>query len=141
MVCDRYKNIIIAGDFNHPTITWDELHTQKEGQNLLNLTLDCFLTQHVTEPTRGRNISHLMMSKPEQLIEEVKIIEPLGTSDHNTVDFVVPVSTDKGNWKVEYFNYRNANFKGIRKYMKNIVWVDVFNNLECEDMWTVYKVI
>ena len=78
VACDRYTNIIMSGDFNHPTIKWNELHTQKEGQNFLNLTLDCFLTQHVTEPTtRGRNMLDLVMSKPEQLIE-VKITELLG---------------------------------------------------------------
>ena len=94
VACDRYKNIIIAGDFNHPTIKWDELHTRKEGQNFLNLTLDCFLTQHVTEPTRGRNLLDLVMSKPEQLIEEVKITLPLETSDHDSVEFIVPVRTN-----------------------------------------------
>ena len=99
------KKMIIAGDFNHPTIKWDELHTQKEGQNFLNLTLDCFLTQHhVTEPTRGRNIWDFGMSKTEQVIEEVKIIEPLGTSDHDTVAFIIPVRTDEEDWKVDYFN-------------------------------------
>ena len=92
VACDRYKNIIIVGDFNHPTIKWDELHTQKEGLNFLNLTLDCFLTQHVSEPTRGRNILDLVLSKPEQLIEEVTITEPLGTSDHDTVEFKVPLT-------------------------------------------------
>ena len=48
------------------------------------------------------------------------------------VDFVAAVA---------YINYRNANFRGIRKYLKNIVWVDVLNNLECEEMWTVFKCI
>ena len=139
VACDRYKNIIIAGDFNHPTIKWDELHTRKEGQNFLNLTLDCFLTQHVTEQTRGRNIFDLVMSKPEQLIEEVKITLPLETSDHDSVEFIVPVRTNEDNWKIEYLNYRKANFKGIRKYLKIIDWVEVFNNLECEEMWNVFK--
>ena len=112
---------------------------KKEGLNFLNLTLDCFLTQHVSEPTRGRNILDLVLSKPEQLIEEVTITEPLGTSDHDTVEFKVPLRTNEETWKEEYFNYRNANFRGIRKYLKNIVWVDVLNNLECEEMWTVFK--
>ena len=80
-----------------------------------------------------------MISKPEQLLEEVKKNEPVGTSDHNTVEFKVPVRTDEENWKDEYFNYRTANFKGIRKYLKNVVWGDIFNNLYCEQMWTVFK--
>ena len=138
-IMNRYTNIIITGHFNHLTIKGDELHTQKEGHNFPNLKLDCFLTQHVTEPIRERNILDLVTSKPEQPIEEVKITEPLETSDHDTVEFKVPVTTDEENWKDEYFNYRNANLKGIRKYLKNIGWVDVFNNIECEGMWTVFK--
>ena len=108
VACDRYKNIIIVGDFNHPTIKWDELHTQKEGLNFLNLTVDCFLTQHVSEPTRGRNILDLVLSKPEQLIEEVTITEPLGTSDHDTVDFKVPVRTNEETWKEEYLKLQKC---------------------------------
>ena len=66
----------------------------------MNLTLDCFLAQHVTEPARGRNILDVVMSTAEQLIEEVKITLPLGTSDHDTVEFTVPVRTNEDNWKV-----------------------------------------
>ena len=36
----------------------------------------------------------LAVSKPEQLIE-VKIAEPLGTSDHDNVELKVPVRTDE----------------------------------------------
>ena len=79
------------------------------------------------------------MSKPEQLIEEVKITLPLETSNHDTVEFIVPLGTNEDNWKIEYLNYRKANFKGIRKYLKIIDWVEVFNNLECEEMWNVFK--
>ena len=136
--CHRPKHIIIVGDFNHPTINWGELHTQ-EGHNFLNLTLDCFLTQHVAETTRGRNILDLVMSNPEQLIEEVKITEPLGTSDHSAVEFKISARTDEENCKVEYLNYSNANFKGMRRYLKNVAWHDVLLNLECEEMWGVFK--
>ena len=69
--------------------------------------------QHVTEPIRGRNILDLVMSKPDQLIEEVKITLPLETSDHDTVEFIVPVRTNEDNWKIEYLNYRKANFKAV----------------------------
>ena len=55
---------------------------------------NCFLTQHVKEPTRGGNILDLVLSKPGELVEDVEITEPLGTSDHNVAKFKIPVPID-----------------------------------------------
>ena len=60
--CRRYKNVLICGDFSHRTIDWDLLQCDSDGQTFLDLTLDCFLHQHVDEPTRGENILHLVLS-------------------------------------------------------------------------------
>ena len=46
-VCRRYNNVLICGDFNHITIDWDLLQFDSEGQKFHDLTLDCFLLQHV----------------------------------------------------------------------------------------------
>ena len=139
VACDRYKNIIITGDFNHPSIKWEELHSRIEGLNFMNLTLECYLTQHVKEATRGQNILDLVLSYPEQLVEEVEIAEPLGTSDHCAVEFKVPVALSEENWKVEYHDYRNANYKGMRGFLRNINWSQELNNLNCEEMWSIIK--
>ena len=93
-ICNSYNNIVITGDFNHRSINWETLHSQKEGGSFLKLTLDCFLTQHVKEPTRGGNILDIVLSKPGELVEYVEITEPLGTSDHNVAKFKIPVPID-----------------------------------------------
>ena len=48
---------VIMGDFNHGHIQWESLESAGgDDHQFLLLTQDCFLTQHVLEPTRGGNV-------------------------------------------------------------------------------------
>ena len=81
---------IIMGDFNHrhtqsPESTWSE------DKQFLLLIQDSFLTQHVLEPTRGENVLDLVWSSQSELVDNVKIHEPLGNSDHNQIHFDIKV--------------------------------------------------
>ena len=49
--CSMNDDVIICGDFNHSSIDWNTLHTGSESQEILDLVLDCFLIQHIREPT------------------------------------------------------------------------------------------
>ena len=52
---------VIIGDFNHGHIQWESLESAGgDDHQFLLLTQDCFLTQHVLEPTRGRNVLDLI---------------------------------------------------------------------------------
>ena len=31
-ICNSYNNVVITGDFNHRSINWETLHSQKEGK-------------------------------------------------------------------------------------------------------------
>ena len=62
------------GDFNHGHIQWKSL----EDQRFIFLIQDRFLTQHLLEPTRGENILDLFLSSQNELVDNVKIHEPLG---------------------------------------------------------------
>ena len=53
---------LIMGDFNHPDIRWNSLDSSNESAKLLLLVQNCFLTQHVLEPTRGDNVLDLILS-------------------------------------------------------------------------------
>ena len=51
----HYKQILIVGDFNHPGISWEDgIANGEDDYNFLETVRDCFLTQHVSTPTRGR---------------------------------------------------------------------------------------
>ena len=79
--CHRYKNVVICGDLSHITIDWDLLQCNSEGQKFLDLTLDCFLHQHVDEPTRGENIlKNSKIAKKQELRNYViSVCYPIST--------------------------------------------------------------
>ena len=49
----------------------------------LTTKVNFFLTQHVLEPTREKNVLDIVLSSQKELVDNVKIFEPLGNSDHN----------------------------------------------------------
>ena len=78
------------GDFNHGHIQ-SLGSTEGDDHQFLLLTQDCFLTQHVLEPTRGGNVLDLILSSQNELVDNVKLHEPLGSSDHNQIHFNIKV--------------------------------------------------
>ena len=45
------NNYVICGYFNHSSIDLNTLHAGSESQEFFDLNLDCFLIQHIREPT------------------------------------------------------------------------------------------
>ena len=50
-------------------------------------------TQHVLETTIGGNVLDLIQSSLNELADNVKVHEPLGSSDHNQIHFNIKVKT------------------------------------------------
>ena len=72
------------GDFNQGHIQWKSLaSTGGEDQQFIFLIQESFLTQHVLEPTNGENVLDRVLSSQKELVDNVKIHEPLGKNDHN----------------------------------------------------------
>ena len=91
---------IIMGNFNYGHIQWKSLEsTGGEDQQFLFLIQDSFLTLHVLEPTRGENVLDIVLSLQKELVDNVKILEPLGNSDHNQVHFDINVKSESKNKK------------------------------------------
>ena len=86
-VCRENKQCVIIGDFNHRTIDWDIPRAEHADQEFLEAVQDCYLTQHVREPTRGENILDLILSTEVHMIEDTTILPPLSNSDHNVISF------------------------------------------------------
>ena len=87
---------IIMGDFNHGNVKWDTLQcTGAEDQMFLCLVQDNFLTQHVFEPNGAEGVLDIVVSSQKELVDNVVIHEPLGSSDHNQLHFNIKIKTDK----------------------------------------------
>ena len=86
------------GDFYHGHIQWKYLEsTGGEDQQFIFLVQGSFLTQHLLEPTRGKNVLYIVLSSQTELVDNVKIHEPLGNSDHNQIHFDINVKSESKN--------------------------------------------
>ena len=129
---------IIMGDFNHGNIRWDTLQsTGVEDQKFVCRVQDNFLTQHVLEPTRATRILDIVLSSQKELVDNVEIKEPLGSSDHNQMHFNINVKSDKTKVKQCRRDFRKGNYKEIRKRLTLIDWNGKMKNktaAECSNI-------
>ena len=117
------RDCIIMGDFSHGRIQWkSQQSTGSEDQRFLNLVQDSFLTQHVLEPTRGENVLDIVLSSQKEFINNVRICEPLGCSDHNQIYFIIKVKGEQ-NRKILYRKqFHKGRYKDMRKHLAKIDW-------------------
>ena len=112
-------------NFNHGNINWDTLQTTGvEDQKFLCLVQDNFLTQHVLEPTRATKVLDIVLSSQKEPIDTVEIKEPLGSSDHNQLNFNINIKSEKSKVKQCRRDFRKGNYMEIRKSLALIYWND-----------------
>ena len=126
---------IIMGDFNHGHIQWKSLEsTGGDDQQFLFLIQESFLTQHVIEPTRGENLLDTVLSSQKELVDNLKIHEPLGNCDHNQNHFDINVKSESKTKKTYRRNLHKGNYKDLRKYLAKPDWNNMLMNktaIEC----------
>ena len=129
---------IIMRDFNHGNIKRDTLQrTWVEDQKFLCLVQDNFLTQHVLEPTRATRVLDIVLSSPKELIDNVKIKEPLGSSDHNQMHF--NIKSDRTKVKQCRRDFGKGNYKEIRKSLALIDGNDKMKNKTATEYWNILR--
>ena len=128
------------GDFNHGHILRNSLEsTGSEDQQFLFLIQDSFLTQHMLEPTRGENVLYIVLSSQKELVDNVKILEPLGNSDHNQTHFEINVKSESKNKKTYKRNFHKGNYKDMRKYLAKLDWNNMLMNKTAIECWNILK--
>ncbi len=66
------KQSVIIGDFNCPNIDWTTMNGDQDGNRLLEMIEDTFLTQIVTQPTRENNLLGLVLVSDSDLTREYR---------------------------------------------------------------------
>ena len=128
-------------DFNHVNIKWDTLQcTWVEDQQFLCLVQDNFLTQHVLEPNRAERVLDIVLSTSQkELVDNVVIQEPLGSSDHNQLHLNIKIKSDKTNVKQCRRDFRKGNYKEIRNSLAHIDWNDKMKNKMATECWNIFR--
>ena len=128
------------GDFNDGHIQWESLESAGgDDHQFLLLTQDGFLTQHVLEPTRGGNVLDLILSSQNKLVDNVKVHEPLGSSDHDQIHLNIKVKTGNTYNKQWRRNFNKCKYKDMRTYLANIVRNNLLKNKTATKCWTCLK--
>ena len=128
---------LIMGDFNYRTINWTTLEADSHEKPFINLIQDCFLTQHVLQPTRGKNILDLILTTDPNTIEEVEVLEHFSTSDHQIVMWSFLCTDDLVHRDLETYCWYRADYVKLRKELCNNDWTALENKSVCE-MWDLF---
>ena len=107
-----------------------------EDQQFKFLIQDSFLIQHVLEPTRGENVLDIVLSSQNELVDDVKIHEPLGNSDHNQIQFYIKVKSESIT-KQYRRNFHKGKYKDMTKYLSKLDWNNVMRNKTAIGCWNL----
>lgn len=134
-------NLIIAGDFNFKEIDWENDYAPPDKPHqavFIRGLQDCFLHQHVTEPTRYRdneipNVLDLLLSSEESLIADLEYLPPLGESDHICMRFSVNCSQHLPSPEQRKLDIFKANIPMVIQKLSEYNWVELLDSTFQED--------
>ena len=70
-------------------------------------------------------------------MDNVKIHEPLGNSDHNQINFDINIKSESKNKKTYRGNFHKGNYKDMRKYLANLNWNNMLMNKTAIECWNI----
>lgn len=119
-------HIILAGDFNVHNEEWlGSTKTTAAGEAAEDLCYLHSLHQHVSEPTRGKNILDLVLTDLPGNVTTT-VLAPLGRSDHATVIAnlnLLPIRDQISSRTV--WRYQQADWPRLRAFYRSTEWADV----------------
>ncbi|KAF1501108.1 hypothetical protein FQV17_0014956, partial [Megadyptes antipodes antipodes] len=136
----RSLALVLMGDFNFPDICWKyNTAERKQSRRFLECVEDNFLTQLVSEPTRGGASLDLLFTNREGLVGDVVVGGRLGLSDHEMVEFSILGEVRRGASKTATMNFRRADFGLFRTLVERVPWETVLKGKGVQEGWTFFK--
>lgn len=146
--------VIMVGDFNFPQINWNTREVQggtrqsgTQAKCLLDLMMECNLTQHIQEPTRINNILDLVLTKNPEGIHSYNIEDTI-LSDHKLITVYVysqqlahvPTrNQEQIPQGLHRLNFHNADidWNKIQQRLGSINWEKELQEKELDDMISI----
>ena len=145
----NYSHILITGDFNYKEINWG---TNSTGANenhpasiFLECVRDCYMYQHVTNPTRYRegqepSILDLIFTNEENAIANVDIGPGLGKSDHLFLTFDLICYTERISSNIKKRNFHKGDYESISQELEQINWDTMEEMDNIDEVWSYLTV-
>ena len=132
------KQAIIIGDFNCPNIDWGSMHGDQEGNKLIEMIEDTFLTQIVDQPTRENNILDLILVTDPDLISNCEVGEKVNGCDHHLIRFDVNIEQKLCENKSQKPDYKRANFSLARALLQSETW-ELLQSATVDETWKNFR--
>ena len=136
----RASHLLIAGDFNYGDIDWtlgvSMTLPHNSAHKFIEAVQDCFLTQHVNEPTRHRDgqksrMLDLVLTNEERILQNMEVLPGLGKSDHAIIRFQLSCYTNTGNAATSKLDFKRANFPQMANLLSIVNW-NCMNDMSLE---------
>ena len=120
------REIILAGDFNLPSVKWNDGYVVKSDNSEITRTVldtidNNFLYQHVSEPTRitdtTSNILDLIFTTDPSHMRSINVVP--GVSDHEAIVFLYDLKIHRNVIKRKVYFYSKGNYEQLRKDLNN----------------------
>lgn len=128
----KSSHLLIMGDFNYPDINWRTETIPPDVNNMatkfMECLRDCFLYQHVKDPTHYRgsqnpNTLDLLITNEEGMIDNITLNAPIGKSHHVCINFEFNCYVETlVNHQSKYI-YHKGDFMNTRATADNMHWV------------------
>ena len=123
---------MICGDFNYREIDWENESSNENSEHCSscrNTIQNCFLHQHVTEPTRYRHgdepsLLDLVSSNEEGMVYNLAHGPGLGDIDHITLTFDLICQNEYYEKLQPQPNFFKADYSRIRNKLAEVNWVE-----------------
>ena len=156
----KYSQIVITGDFNHPSIKWTAARDENGDfsilpeiqrhhnpdhcdQQFINCIQDSLLLQNVSKPTRYRDdqnptLDDLIFTNDDKTLTDLQHRHHLGSSDHLMLSFNINFNYDKPKLiKKTRLNYLKTDIPKMRT-MLNKEWRTELEGKSPEDAYTTF---
>ena len=80
-----------------------------------------------------------MLSSQKELVDNIKIKEPLGSSDHNQMHLIINIKSDRTKVKQCRRDFWESNYKEIRKSLALIDGNDKMKNKTATECWNILR--
>ena len=135
-------HFILMGDMNYRFSSWpvgDNVQGLSEDARQFCEILDnCFLTQHVSYPTRNDVILDLIITEEPDTLHNVEVTDNFANSDHKTLEW----SMDFGRFvrydKRKNYLFAKADMVKIRYKLHNMKWSQLFAEKNVDECWRLF---
>ena len=142
----QYNYTVVAGDFNFPSINWDDWTTTESDNHSSFQFIEClrdnYLTQFINKPTRYRdgqtsNTLDLFITDRSEIVQNVSYGSSLGASDH--ISFTVDLLCTLNNVESATVkrNYYKGDYSAARDYLSAVDWSEM-DSMNVQESWGLF---